>query len=434
MHTVSFQPWQLWKRILFRFFFVYILLQIAPWTWLDGILPFIGYVTDLYRKCNDFIINLCNQLFLHFTPTGIVNNGSGDTTEDWKTFFSYLIVSAFICLIWSLADRKRQQYEAANYWLRVFILYFLIINCISYGAAKIYTQQMPFPTESQLATPLGDFLPMRFSWMFIGYSKPYEMFSGIMEVVAGCLLLFRQTRTLGLLTATAVFLNVMMLNLCYDIPVKLFSIHLTAYCIYLLLNDAKRLVRFFFLNQAVSANTEYRFSFPKKWMRITRIVLKTAFILIYVLFSFISVYSYYDSNTQKSTSKGPFRKGVYDVISYAVNKDTIQPMVTDSIRWRDMIFDSYTGGSVGSTDTSFRQRYRRGYFNCKVDTATQQLILKKSANAKDSILFRYALDEKGDILLNGRKKTDSLFVRIRKSNRHFQLAEKQFHWFSEANR
>ena len=45
------------------------------------------------------------------------------------------------------------------------------------------------PTLSQLATPLGDLLPMRLSWLFIGYSTPYQVFSGVMETVAGLLLL-----------------------------------------------------------------------------------------------------------------------------------------------------------------------------------------------------------------------------------------------------
>ena len=85
---------------------------------------------------------------------------------------------------------------------------------------------MIFPNQSQLATPLGDFLPMRFSWMFIAYSTPYQMFSGAMEVLAGLLLFNRKTITLRLCVATSVFLNVMVLNLCYDIPVKIFSIHL----------------------------------------------------------------------------------------------------------------------------------------------------------------------------------------------------------------
>jgi hypothetical protein len=123
------------------------------------------------------------------------------------------------------------------------------------------------------------------------------------------------------------------------------------------------------------------------------------------------------------------------VISFAVNRDTVPPLISDTLRWRDIIFDRFGNGSVGSTDTSFRQRYRRGYFYFVVDTASRQLVLKKSGSAKDSLCsFRYQQAAVGEFILSGHQRKDSLYVRIRKSNRHFQLTEKQFHWFSEANR
>ena len=46
---------------------------------------------------------------------------------------------------------------------------------------------------------------MRFSWLFIGYSTPYQIFSGAMETVAGLLLLNRRTVTAGLFAATGAF-------------------------------------------------------------------------------------------------------------------------------------------------------------------------------------------------------------------------------------
>jgi hypothetical protein len=39
---------------------------------------------------------------------------------------------------------------------------------------------------------------------------------------------------MGVLVVTGVFVNVMMLNLCYDIPVKLYSMNLVLMCLYLL--------------------------------------------------------------------------------------------------------------------------------------------------------------------------------------------------------
>ncbi len=74
-----------------------------------------------------------------------------------------------------------------------------------------------------MQTPLGDLSPMRLAWLFIGYSVPYEIFGGLLETVSGLLLSFRRTQLLGSLMTLATIGNVVMINFCYDIPVKLFS-------------------------------------------------------------------------------------------------------------------------------------------------------------------------------------------------------------------
>jgi hypothetical protein len=285
-------------------------------------------------------------------------------------------------------------------------------------------------------TPLGDFLPMRFSWMFIGYSKTYEMFSGLMEVVAGLLLLNRRTITLGLFTATAVFINVMILNLCYDIPVKLYSIHLVVYCLYLLTNDCKRLIDFFVLNKAVAANHIHENRLPKRWMRISRIVLKLLFIGLFFVKGFFEMNDAYQNRLRQNTTETkPIHSGIYDVVTFVVNKDTIAPAVTDTIRWRDVIIEKGDFGSVGSTDTAFRQRYRRGYFNLVFDNEQQTLSFKKSASSQNPIAsFHCVFPDSNTVKLLGTKGKDTLYVLLKRSNRHFQLGEKQFHWISEANR
>ena len=433
-NPVSSANWPAWQRIAFRFFCIYFLLHITPWSWLDREVPGIGYVTGLYESTINWIVQFFNRFWFHFEKTTIVNNGSGDTSESWKAVFTYLILAAVGSLAWSVLDRKRKSYNQANYWLRTFLRYYLIMMCFIYGIDKLYALQMPFPNQSQLSTPLGDFLPMRFSWMFIGYSTPYQMFSGIMEIVAGLLLLNRKTITLGSMVALTVFINVMALNLCYDIPVKIFSMHLVIYSLYLVMNDGKRVLRFFVLNKAVEANTINHIHLPKKWMRITRIVLKLAFIGLFVIKPFYTTRQFYGSfNIPVDIS--PVKPGIYDVVVFAVNKDTIPALINDTLRWRDMIFETNGIGSVGSTDTAFRQRYRRGYFNLSIDSAKQTLMLKKSSAATGFIAkLHIAIPDSNTIRLWGSKGNDSLYVILKRSNRHFQLAERQFHWISEANR
>jgi hypothetical protein len=278
---------------------------------------------------------------------------------------------------------------------------------------------------SALATPLGDFLPMRFSWHFIGYSTPYQFFSGFVEVVAGVLLLFRRTSTLGAFVAASVFLNVMMMNLCYDIPVKLFSIHLFVLSNFLLLGDAQRLLNFFVFNKPTQP--AFQFALPTKQLRITQIVLKVVFVIFFAILPFYDMYH----NTLGASSppvQNKLTTGFFDV-------ERFQADMADSLRWKDVIFERTNGGSIQTADTLLKQRYRRGYFIYALDSAKSTITFKKIASDTVGLFtMHYAMPDTNHILLQGKIRNDSVTVALKRQNRQFQLAERQFHWLSEANR
>ncbi|MES1216724.1 MAG: hypothetical protein ABUT20_14510 [Bacteroidota bacterium] len=425
--------WPAWRKIAFRFFFVYLILQMQPWGILNSI-PGVDYITQYIDKVYDWAITTSNAKIFHIKDVLVYPNGSGDTSYAWAQFYLLLLVAFIATIIWSFADRKRSNYQHLNYWLCLIARYYISFYAFVYGILKLFAMQMFFPNLSQLATPLGDFLPMRLSWMFIGYSTPYQVFSGVMEVLAGLLLLNRRTTTLGVLFSTAVFMNVLMLNLAYDVPVKLFSAHLLLICLFLMANECNRIICFFILNKPAGACTIYHFPYNKKWMRITRVILKTGFIILAVLMPLYNDWEYYKSAHKDEAAK-PIKTGVYDVARYVVNKDTIPFSYTDSLRWQDIIFDKGSLGSIKSADTSFRQRYRRAYFYYDIDSTKHSLVMKKFQGDSLAVAsFIYSIPDSNTLQLSGKHLNDSLFIELKRSNRHFQLAEKQFHWLSEANR
>jgi hypothetical protein len=143
---------------------------------------------------------------------------------------------------------------------------------------------------------------------------------------------------------------------------------------------------------------------------------------------------YYQSVTGRKELK-PIKTGVYDVSVYAVNRDTIPSLVNDTLRWQDVIFEKGGFASMKTSDTSFRHIYKRAYFNYRPDTIKHTISFESfSASGKTVFLFRYELPDTNTIRLWGKTKNDSLYIELRKSNRHFQLAERQFHWLSEYNR
>ena len=429
------EAWPAWQRVLFRFFAVYLLLYMAPWTWLDAV-PGVGRVTRSYGTLADWAVEGANARFFHVRPTLVAPNGSGDTSYAWAQLWLHLVLAAAAALVWTLVDRRRRAYPRPLYWLRTLVRYWVASAALGYGIIKLFALQMPFPSLSQLATPLGDFLPMRLSWLFIGYSTPYQVFSGVVETAAGLLLLRRSTVTLGLLVAAGAFLNVVLLNLSYDVPVKLYASHLLLGCALLLALDAPRLYTFFVRNQAAPGTAAYEPHYRRPWHRYAARAVKLAMILL------IAVLPAWQSWTRYRTiaaapAPRPFRAGVYTVRHFARNGDTVATSAPDSLRWRDVIFDDGASGSVGTADTVFRRRYGRGYFRYAADTARRTVVVWKTSAVPDStFLFtmRYDTPDTGTVRLWARVRGDSVYAELVRTDRHFQLAERQFHWLSEYNR
>ncbi|MBH8567980.1 hypothetical protein KB206_03745 [Microvirga sp. STS02] len=422
--TPSALAWPWWRKWLFCFSCLYLLLFMSPWTWLSSV-PGFATLAGLYGDAESWLVNQGNAHLFHVKDVLVPLNGSGDTSYGYAQLCFYALAAMVGATLWVLLDRRRRNYALAYYWLLVLVRYFVALSALSYGILKLFALQMIFPPLSALATPLGDLLPMRFSWYFIGYSQPYQVFSGAAEVLAGALLLWRRTSTLGAVVAASVFLNVMMMNLCYDIPVKLFSMHLFALSLFLLVGDAERLLNFFVFNRPTQPAWTPP-PLPRRW-RVAQLTLKTIFI---VLFALLPFYQFYQQQATMASGppKGRLTTGVFEV-------EKFDAPLPDSLRWKDVIFETSPTGSILTTDTLLRQRYRRGYFAYTLDSAQHTIDFKKMASdSLPAFTLRYAQPDTNHVVLRGKIRNDSVFVALRRQKRHFQLAERQFHWLSEANR
>src|SRR4029078_74193 len=168
------------------------------------------------------------------------------------------------------------------------------------------------------------------------FSVPFQFFPGTMETLAGLLLLYRRTVTAGLFAATGAFLNVLMINLSYDVPVKLYASHLLLACLFLLALDAPRLVRLLVLNQPVPATTAYDPKLAYAWQRWGSIGVKIFLVYEFLLRPAHRRWAAYQS-VNATQAAGPFTRGFYDVGAYVVNRDTITVLSGDKLRWRDVI-------------------------------------------------------------------------------------------------
>lgn len=425
--------WNFTQKFLFRFFFIYFMISIAPWTWLENI-PYVAEATVPWYWLQDQIVQFANRSIFKVYKELVPLNGSGDTSWAWTHLWFFILFSLVVAAVWSAVDRNKSAYPRWNYVLVTMVRYQVAMVSFGYGIIKLFALQMWFPSLSQLATPLGEYLPMRFSWMFIGYSSPYQIFSGAAEVLAGLLLFNRKTATLGAMVALAVFTNVMAMNYSYDIPVKLFSTELVVMSFFLVAQEYKRILAFFVFNQPAPTSSLYEIVITKKWQRIARYVLKGLFVFFVIIMPFYDSYQRYADRNQIA-DQSPIRSGIYDVADFAINRDTIPAIVGDSTRWTHFILQPGTTGSLISSDTLFRKAYGRSYFGYFVDSAKQQIEFRWGGKQSDSLFtLKYSLPDSSTILLRGPVKGDTVFVRLKRTNKQYRLAEKQFHWLSEYNR
>lgn len=422
--------------VTFRFALIYFILFFNPLTYLQGI-PVLEGIPQLMALPLDALTFFLNDQLYRIKPVlNQFGGGSGDTSFAWAQQFTFLILSGLGALCWTLLKRRLSNQSALRYWLCILVRYSLAAVSFSYGILKVFAMQMHFPNMSQLATPLGDYLPMRFSWMFIGYSAPYQIFSGVAEVAVGLLLFWRKTALLGSLLAEGVFANVVMLNYSYDIPVKIYSGNLLIASVFLVWQERKRLFAFFIQNSPTAPSSLFENTFTGKWQKVTRIALKVVFFLLTFGLTLTNTYTYFqETKAQNTKVLKPIQPGFYHVELFVKNGDTIPESLADSLRWRDVIFDFNGQGSFSALDSSFRMRYGRAYFSYLPDSSEKKLDWNHPLNDNSPVVsFNLELKGTDQIVLHGIKNQDSLHVVLKKLNRHFPLTERQFHWISESNR
>jgi hypothetical protein len=82
-----------------------------------------------------------------------------------------------------------------------------------YGFAK----PIQFSDPSTITTPVNELTGMQLMWAFYGYSLPFQLMLGALEVGGSVLLLIPRTRVLGALLLTAMLSNIIVQDLIYGV-------------------------------------------------------------------------------------------------------------------------------------------------------------------------------------------------------------------------
>lgn len=339
MNRDNSQKWTLTERIGFRFLFVYLILYFFPFPsglvnpyWLGGI--FDGFWEKL--------VPWFSRTFLNIQVTR-TDNGSGDTTYDYLRILCMLLLSIFVTVIWSILDRRRSDYHTLHSWARIWLRYALALSMLTFGVVKVLMVQFEPPGYGRLIQRVGDLSPMAFLWVFMGFSTLYTTFTGVTEVIGGILLFFRRTTTLGSLIVAGAMTHVVVLNLSYDVPVKLGSLHILLLALVLLAPDLRRLLDFFVLNRPTQPANLGPHLAGKRLYRWS-LAVKTVLICSLLIYLSWDTYKTYRQNLAARSDNPTAPEGWYRIVSIKKDDATVPRLTLDEFRWRTF---SLRGGYVG---------------------------------------------------------------------------------------
>ena len=411
--------WSLPMRLGFRFAFVYLVLYSfpGPLEFIPGVGSLFGWYFAAWKK----IVIWTGAHVLHLSrPVPYNFTGSGDTLHDYIQNLLIVVIAVVGMLVWSALDRKRLEYRYLHRWLRFYVRLVLGAILLSYGAAKVIKSQFPYPFLSRLIEPYGDSSPMGLLWTFMGYSRSYNIFTGLVEMVGGALVIVPRLATVGALLAVGAVANVFILNMTYDVPVKLFSFNLLLMGGFLLLPEVRRLTNVLVLNRAAEPVVAPPL-FQRRWLSVGLLAVQLLF-LVYCTSAFL-YRSYQGSRRYGNLAPRPPLYGIYTVDDFTLDGQLHPPLFNDDLRWRYVVFDLYTFVGIQLPEGSV-QRYLG-----KLDLKAGTLQLSKREDKNWKANFTIDASTPGLITLKGEMDGKKIQARLRKLDLNaFLLNSNGTHW------
>ena len=413
--------WNFASRIVFRFLFVYFGLFCITTQIGESLIP----LPDVnlpdpsgFWPVRQIVAWTARHVFQVASPLVVEGSGSGDKTSDWVLVFCLLIVAGGATVAWSVIGSRREDYSTLYKWGRFALRFALAGQMLSYGFAKLVPLQMPFPYLKQLLEPYGNFSPMGVLWASIGSMPAYEIFAGFAETLGGILLLFPRTTMFGAFICIVDLIQIFMLNMTYDVPVKLFSFHLLLMAFLLIAPESRRIANFFWLNRAVGPPSESKLFQTRRANRVALIAQVAFGCLLIASNSYDSWAGWreYGGGREKSPLYG-----IWQVTEMSINGQIREPLFSDWSRFRRAIFDFPQVVGFQRPDDSFAS------YGASIDTKRKTITFTGSAGQ-----LAYQRIGSTGLIIDGSIEGKRVHMDLQRMDRsRFLLVTRGFHWVQE---
>jgi hypothetical protein len=427
--SIAIRQWNVSKRLAFRFCFSYLGLYCLTQGMLATLLVIPNFAHALFFPTlitlwpmRQLIFWTASHVFRVTHPLVYVGSGSGDKTFDWIAVFCLLVLAACATGIWSVLDRRRANYAGLYKLFWLFIRFSLASEMLLYGTIKIFPDQMPFPFLTRWVEPFGDFTPMGILWNSIGASPVYETFAGCAETLGGILLFIPRTTTLGALICLADLIQVFTLNVTYDIPVKLFSFHLILMTVFVLAPELSRLVAFFFSTNTVGPPTQTELFRAKGSNKIATFAQVAFSIYLLGTYLYLARVGYGYGNGR---AKSEFY-GIWNIEELSIDGQLRPPLLTDSNRWRRLVFDFPSSVNFQAMDDSFA-----GY-GASIDDKAKKITLTKAADKNWDATLTFEQPSPSTLILDGKMDNHLIHMQLGIVDlSKYNLSNRSLHWIAE---
>jgi hypothetical protein len=371
----------------------------------------------------------CTWIGKHVLDVEVViqPTGSGDTMRAYVGCLCAAGIALGLALGWTLAGivvrRRKTSWNAdpvLHATVRILVRFYLFQVILGYGLAKVFPLQFMQPSSSKLAQQVGDMSPMGLLWTFMGFSTAYQMFTGAIEVLGAILLTTRRTTLLGALITTVAMTQIFALNMCFDVPVKLYSFHFLMMAIFLALPDMPRLVSVLVLGRGAEARP---FLPPWGSVRIGRLALGVRTVVVVLV-----LYATFHENYQRwqKTYGGPPPPlfGRWEVASMQVDDKAADK--SDPATWTAIDINNRSLFRIFGTKPPHLA------YQVIWNAAENKLSLKKFSTPDWSADFNYALPAPDRLELHGAMNGKRMEVTLKSVPiKQYELMNRGFHWIQE---